>query len=569
MRNRWVIGHLGEHLGGHLGACLATVLGATALIACSDHPYDPSGPAIDPAAPRVHITSPARGSFAGNVAALVVTGTATDDAGVTQVQVNGIDAALAPDGSWTVTIPVAPGTQLIHAVARDAQGNLGKESRAVVTGQLLPIATAVPRAITAAMSAQALGAIGKGVTAFLRTGDLEAIIAPRNPVIDVGGGPDCLYAQAAITRMSVGSATSVGLTARSGGLGLDARLDQVAIGMHLTYAALCADGSTDITVTASHIQVSGMVDVGVNAGAFEVKLVDQAVQVTGFDVDLGGIPGDVVALLHLDTALSSVIGWATEQFVVPVLNTSLATLNDTRTVDVLGTPVDIQVAPSQIAFDATGAVIALDTTLRAHGDAASPGYVFVANQQPAMAPGRGFAVAVADDAANQLLGSFWAAGGMDRTFDLQTGSYGDLGKLYDRVELSARVPPFIDASGGSLALTVGDLIATFRNGDATTTAVAISAQVDVKVVTGADGNPRLDVGTPTTYVDILDENVDGANILSSAQFEAITSFALSRIIAFGSGSIGAIPLPSLGGVSIRDLAIAEQTGYLVVDGDVQ
>jgi hypothetical protein len=158
---------------------------------------------------------------------------------------------------------------------------------------------------------------------------------------------------------------------------------------------------------------------------------------------------------------------------------------------------------------------------------------------------------------------------MDRSFALATGSYGDIGKLYDRVELSAAVPPFVDASGGALKLTIGDQVATFKNGDAVATAIAVNAQVDLAVVTGPGGKPRLDIGTPTTYVDVLDDNVTGANVLSNAQFEVITSFALGRVIAVGSGSIGAIPLPAFGGVAVKDLAIAEQTGYLVVDGDVQ
>jgi hypothetical protein len=556
MHNRWIWGTLGA-------------LAATALIGCSDQPYDPGAPAVDPNAPRVHITRPARGTFAGDVQTLVVAGTATDDDRVTQVEVNGVAAALAGDGTWTATIPVAPGTQLIHAIAHDAQGNLGKESRAVVTGPVRPIGAAVPRAITAAISAQTFDAIGRGVTRFLTAGELAASLAPIEPVIDVGGGPSCNYVQGTVTHMTVGSATRVTLAARNGGLGLDLELDQVAVDMHLRYAALCADGSRDIAVRASHIQLTGMIGVGITGGAFDIRLVDPSVHVTGFAVDLGRVPGDVVKLLHLDTALAALITWAAEHLVVPVLDTALAGLDDTRTVDVLGTPVDIRVAPAWIAFDPGGAVIELDTTLRAHGDAASPGYVFLANQLPDMSTDRGFTLAVADDAANQLLGSYWAARGMDRTFDLTTGSYGELGKLYDRVELSAQVPPFVAAAGGALRLTIGDFVATFRNGAAVATAIAISVQVDVKVVTGLDGRPRLDVGTPITYVDVLDQGVDGANVLSNAQFEVITSFALARVIAFASGSIGALPLPSLGGVAVHDLAIGEQTGYLVIDGDVQ
>lgn len=547
---------------------------AVALTACSDHPYDPGAPAIDPSAPVVHIATPARGTFAGNVTTLLVRGTASDDTKVASVEVNGVTAALDARGGWEAYVPVGAGTQLLHAVARDAQGNTAKESRAVVVGPLRPIATGVPRAITAALSAQTFDALGRGVTGFLKTGDLAAIIAPHNPVIGVGGGPDCLFAQASITRMSVGSATSVAIAPSSGGLQLDVELDRVAIGMHLRYAVACFDGSRDISLAASHIKVTGVLTVGVNAqrGAFDIALASPVVKVTGFDADLGGVPGEIVDLLHIDTAIGSVIGWATGTFVVPLVNGALDELNARATVSVLGTPVDIAVRPAQIRIDSGGAVVELDSALRAHGDTASPGYVYVANQARASSSGTsgtGFELAIADDAANQLLGSFWAAGGLDIAFDLTTGSYGNIGQLYDRVELSAKVPPFIDASGGALALTIGDLVATFKRGQTVATEVAVNAQIEVKVTTGADGKPRLDVGTPTTYVDVLDENVEGSNTLSNAQFEAITSFALARVIAVGSGAVGAIPVPSFGGVAMRDVGIAEQAGYLVVDGNLQ
>jgi len=558
MRKLWTLAAIG--LFGGLGG---------SLIACSDDPYDPDAPAVDPNAPKVHITSPRRGTFAGDVRTLVVAGTASDDGKVASVQVNGVDAALAGDGTWSATIPVATGTQLIHAVARDAQGNVGKETRAVVAGPMQPLAMSVPRAITAAMSAQTFDAIGRGVTQFLRTSDLVGVIAPLNPVIDAGGGPDCLYAQGAITRLSVGSATTVSMVPQAGGLALDIELDRVAVGMHLQYAALCLDGSREISATASHIRVTGKLNVGMSGSKFDIRLTNQDVRITGFTVDLGGLPDEIIGILDVESAVASVLSWAAERFAVPLLNTALDGLNDTRTVSVLGKSVDIRVAPARIRIDASGAVIELDTTLRAQGDAGSPGYVYVANQVPAMTQGRGFELAIADDAANQLLGSFWAAKGMDVAFDLSTGSYGQIGKLYDRVELSAQLPPYVDATGGALVLTIGDLMATFRNGTQVATQVAINAEVAIKVVTGPDGKPRLDVGTPTTYVDVLDENVDGANALSNAQFEVVTSFALGRVIAVGSGSVGAIPLPSFGGVAVRDVAITEQTGYLVLDGDIQ
>src|SRR5690606_3439677 len=107
--------------------------------------------------------------------------------------------------------------------------------------------------------------------------------------------------------------------------------------------------------------------------------------------------------------------------------------------------------------------------------------------------------------------SYWAADGMEVGLDLANGSYGEVGRLYDRVELSAKVPPFIDASGTSLRLTIGDLVATFKNGSAVATQVAVNAQLELAVVAGQDGALRLDVGAPTIHVDVLDENIDGAN----------------------------------------------------------
>jgi hypothetical protein len=540
---------------------------ALGLVGCSDSQYDPNAPALDPTAPRVHITSPTRGTIAGDVHMVTVTGTATDDTAVTSVTVNEIPASLAADGTFTVNIPVKAGTNLLHAIAKDAQGNSGKESRAVVAGPMEPATSQVPSAMTATISAQTFDAIGRGAAGFITTGNLQALIAPHNPVLDLGGGPDCLYVQAQITSMTVHGA-DVTLAPQTGGLFLDAELDGVLIGMHLQYAAACLDGSRDITIGATHISVSGNMTVGLIGHNFDIHLDRPNVQITGFDVNFGGVPGAIIDMLHLDTAMGPILGWATEKFVVPMLNKSLAGLNSTKTMDVLGTQVDIDIAPARIDFSSQGGIVELDTRFHAHGDT-GPGFVFVPNTVPAMDLSHGFQLAVADDVPNELLGSLWGAKGLDKTLMLSTGPYGEVGKLYDSVEIKASVPPYVDASGDGLKLTVGDLMATFKNGGSIATSVAINAYVDIKAVTGADGKVRFDVGTPTTFVDILDENIEGANQLSNAQFEAITSFALARIMAVGSGSVGAIPLPTVGGVMLKNLSISEQTGYLVVGGEIQ
>ncbi len=544
------------------------LIGLAAFAACSDHPYDPSGPAVDPNAPVIHITSPDRGYFAGDVAMVTVTGTATDDTAVASVTVNDVPATLNADGTWTAQVPVTAGTNLLHAIALDPSNNAGKESRSVVAGPTQPIATVVQNAITATLSAQTFAAVGTGAGNYIKTADLESIISPSNPVLSDGApnGPDCLYVQGSITSMTVGDA-QIALVPQAGGLALDAELSNVNVGMHLDYAAACINGSRDITVAATNISVKGNLAIGVTGGQFAISLDSPDVTLTGFDAELGGLTGDIVDLLDLNDAFGPLIGWATEKFVVPMINTELDGLNQTKTISVLSSQVDISVTPASINFTSAGGIVELDTSIRAHGD--SGAFVDVSNTQPSMDLSHGFQLAVAANAANQALTSMWSAGGLSDTLQLNNGSYGDIGTLFDSVTIAADAPPYIDASGAGLVMTIGDLMGTFKNGDTTTTEIAINAQVGVEVQTNTDGSISLNVGDPTTYVDVLDQGVSGANELSNSQFEALTSFALARVIAIGSGELGAIPMPAIGGVSVQDVSIAPQTGYLVVDGTVQ
>jgi len=468
-----------------------------------------------------------------------------------------------------VQVPVDAGTNLLHAVAKDKQGNVGKESRAVVAGPQATLAGYVPDAITATVSSETIDAVARGTEGYIKNGDLMAAVAPMNPVVDAGttnGQPDCLYGQARITSLDVSDANIV-MTPVNGGIFLSAELVSPHIGTHLQWAVSCLDGSTDVGINASRVLIQGTLKVGIAGNRFDIKLENQNVQIQGFDLDMTGVPGTIVDMLSLDTVMGPILGWATERFVVPMLNNTLDGMaNDVHEVAVLGSTLQISTSPSQVSFTPEGGMILMNTQMRAKGDAGN--FVYVPNTLPDMDMSQGFQLAVADDAANQLLTSLYSAKGLDGSFDLKTGTYGEVGQLFDAVAIETKVPPFVDASGDGLVLTVGDMMASFKLGDSVVTQVAINAEVALKVEKGPDGKLRFNVGTPTTYIDVLDEQIEGSNQLSNSEFEAIVSFALSRIVAVGSGSLGAIPLPSFGGVSVTDLSIENQFGYMIVDGEI-
>jgi len=325
----------------------------------------------------------ARGAFAGAVAKLTVTGTTTDDSGV---------ASSRSTGSMPSSRPMArgprrsgrAGTQLIPCGRADKQAtsarNRARSWSARCSRSHRPCHTRSPRRCRADLRRDR-----PRHHRLSPACDVESLVASHNPVIDVGGGPDCNYVQASITRSASAARPR---EPDAAGRGLGSTSSSIRSRRHAPgVLGVLLRRHRDISVGASHVKVTGMLDVGVRAGEFDVALVDQQVVVTGFDVDLGGVPGDVVGWLHSTRARPHPrrSDRAPRRAVAqPRARRAQRHPHDRRARQ----QVDIQLAPAQIAFDARGALIELDSELRAHGDASSPGYVYIANQQPAMSTDR-------------------------------------------------------------------------------------------------------------------------------------------------------------------------------------
>jgi hypothetical protein len=118
-------------------------------------------------------------------------------------------------------------------------------------------------------------------------------------------------------------------------------------------------------------------------------------------------------------------------------------------------------------------------------------------------------------------------------------------------------------------MTLGDILVKFSLKGQVVTSIAVNAQVDIQVTANATGALSLGVGTPTVYVDIDSQGVMGANELDNGSLQTIASFALTRLVSYASGALGAVPLPSVGGVSLQNVSVMSDAGYLMVHGDVQ
>jgi hypothetical protein len=527
-------------------------------------------PAIDPEAPVVRISSPARGSYLGDVSSVVVTGVVLDDSPLRALTINGEAVALGADGTFAATLPIAPtGTALFTVEATDVDGNVGRETRAFSAGPLTATGQRSDNAITAAISDTAFLAVGNAAAQLIASSDLGAWIAPFNPVISAGSpdGPDCLFGDVAIGELDVASA-SIELLPTVGGLELVAELRGVTVPMRLRYAALCVDGQSDAAMTASTVRIAGRFTVAIKDGRFDIKLVAPAATFEGFHLELPGLPGRVTELLDLDHALGPVLTWAVEQLAAPMLGDALAGFDGTTQLPVLGQTLDLEVAPTELAFSPVDAQIRLDTRFAFAADRDGR-FVAVPGTRPSMQTGDGLLVAVADSAMNSLLAGFWAAGGMSLAFDLSTGDYGGLGQLYDRVTLQGLLPLSVRADGGAAQLLIPELVVSFWRGEQRVTQIALNGAIELGIEQGGDGALRLATGAPRIFVDILQEGVEGSNPLVSSQLETLVAFALARLTGVATSVIGAVPLPSGPGAQLRNLTAQGRGGYLVIEGAVE
>lgn len=533
-----------------------------ALGGCSVDSKEPDDFVLDRSAPSVEIDSPARGTIAGDVTHVLVTGTASDDSGVVpSVTVNGVAATFGADGTWLARVPVAPGTTLLHAIAVDDEGNRGDRTRAIVAGPVVGLDRHVEQAIQARVSAQALLAVGHDTEAFIENGGLLMAAQDMNPVVAIGGGPDCLYGQASITSVTVGDSDVV-TAPTNGGIRVSAVLDDVRVGMHLQWAVSCVEGSRDIELSAQHVNMQGLLTVGVVDDRLDIQFADPVVQVTGFGAQLPDVPETVVQMLRLDDAIGPVLGSMTDRIVAPLATRTFSVLDDTRAVDVAGTHVDVDVAPRLISFSPEGGSIRLETSLRARGDRGA--FVYVPSFVPVLDIKHGFALAIADDAANQLLTSLWSAKAFDGEINLETGAYGDIAEMYDSVQLQLLLPPHVNASARPLELTIGDWNATFRRGGAPTTTVAIHATAELYVAEDEVGSLHMKVSTPAVRVDLVGDG----DWISKEQYEAIKAFAANHVMAMGSAAMAAVPLPVIGDAT-TSLWVEPNAGYMLVAGDIE
>jgi hypothetical protein len=279
-----------------------------------------------------------------------------------------------------------------------------------------------------------------------------------------------------------------------------------------------------------------------------------------------GLAGQILTLLNnnLSSTVQSVTTRSAELALQPLINAALGALAGPQRFDVLGKHLDLQASPSAIAFSRAGALVTINLAAKIAGSESSPGYIFTPNGTPAMAVGNGIQVGLADDLVNELLAEVHAIGLLDLHLKQDFG-------VFDTADIKLTVPPMISANSadGALRLVLGDMIASFSDHGKEIIRAAVNAQVDLEILRGNDAKEiALKFGKVRLFVNVLDtmtsdELGDDLSELSGAaatgiglQLDSLSQFLIT------------VPLPSVAGVSLDNLALRADSGYVMVSGQV-
>jgi hypothetical protein len=544
---------------------LIGLLALTAVAGCESGP----GQAKDP--PALKVTSPARSVVQGKAGQIVVTGTALPNAqgdAVAKVMVNNVAATVGADGAFSATISVGEGATLIDTIATDVNGTTASDTRSIQAGALQAVGTTIDRAVAAAISADAFAKISAAAGPILKGIDMPAMLAPLQPMVSVGD-------EWANFALSVDNLTfsdiHISLTPIQGALSFSAEIDGLDVPGRIDFGGiLVIDGSDTIEVTATKVVISGTLDIApAGTSGFKTTLKNPNVQLTAINFDGSGLPGAIFDLVDLGSIGAAIVSKGAELAMGPLVNLALGALGGPQQLDVAGHKLDLQVAPSAIAFAPAGALIEIDMASKFEGSDTSPGFIFTANGVPAMDATYGVQFGLADDLVNEMLAEVHALGMLNLSMPQDVG-------VFDTAQIQLTVPPMISADGsdpqnpgqnpGKMKLVLGDMFATFTSHGTPVAKAAINARVELAIAPATGGGTiALQLGPPEIHVDMLDD-VANTTGLSSTDLTKSTRAFLSAQIDSISKLLVAIPVPAIAGLQFHDLAIGADAGYVMVSG---
>ncbi len=327
---------------------------------------------------------------------------------------------------------------LIVTTASSEYGGTATDARAVHVGQLHPVGSNIPSAITAALSTDVFARVSALAVAQLEQADLMSYLGQLGPQsfseIGVNG-------TLTLTAASIGD-IALTLTPTDAGLMFSAEVDAPSVSGSLTYSVIGISSTNPVTGAADKFTITGTLSVAsIGAAGFATKIASPNVVATNLRVTSTGLTGDILQLVtdNLQSTIQGALSTAAEAALQPLVNSALGALGGPRDLDVLGKTLHLQASPAAIAFSNAGATVTLDLQVAIAGSESSPGFIMTPNTPLTLDPSAGLQLGIADDLVNELIAEIHAMGLLDLHLDQDFG-------VFDHIDIRLGMPPMIGAN---------------------------------------------------------------------------------------------------------------------------
>ncbi|MEO8698967.1 MAG: hypothetical protein ABI867_02955 [Kofleriaceae bacterium] len=520
-----------------------------------------------PPPPELRVTSPDRGLLQANSARVTVQGTAvagTSGSPVVKVTVNTVVATLSADGSFTAAVDVPAGATLLETIAYSEEGGSATDARAVHSGELKPVGSNIERAVTATLSADAFARLSAAAGPLVKSVNLQALLAPLQPMANLGDS--IANVKLSVTKLGLGDAKFT-LIPVDGGLEFTAELSGISLDATAAYAgSLVPDGSTTVSVTADKITLGGtLVVTPAGTAGFTTKITAPTVTTANLQLQASGLVGQILDLLNtnLRSTMQDITTRSAELALQPLINAALGALAGPQRFDILGKHLELLASPSAVTFSRAGALVTINLAAKIEGSESSPGYIFTPNGTPTMDVGSGIQIGLADDLINELLAQVHAIGLLDIHLEEDFG-------IFDTVDIKLELPPMVSANStdGALRLVLGDMIASFSDDGKEIVRAAVNAQVDLEILRGTDAQEiALQFGKARVFVNVL-ETMNGEPSDDPTGMAGAAAAGISLQLDSLSKFLITVPVPAVAGVTLDNLALKADSGYVLVSGEV-
>jgi hypothetical protein len=322
-------------------------------------------------------------------------------------------------------------------------------------------------------------------------------------------------------------------------------------------------------ISAEMATLQGDLIIDVDDGDLTVELENASVELSGFAYGFDWLPASLTDIFFTETIKGLIENMLVEQIneiVPPMLAEQLAGLDFSFETELLGRTLEVSAEFSSAEMDSYGLALGLDIDAEAdsQGTHTYAGYLVSGDdEEPDVSKSSDIAMAASDDLLNRVLFEVWRSGVMDMTLSTTDGSLDEalLATLQaDRgtIEISANLPPVVVEKQGDLLAQFGEFEIVINTpggglGEFLEIVLFIEAPVEMAISDGAFG---LTLEEPESIIMVRNSDWEASN-------EAITNLMEVLLPTDDFTSLMsdlAIPLPSLGTLTISSAQIARNTG---------